>query len=975
MTLWLLALTLTIAALVPFAYGAQALPGVRQLALRSCTRRPRQALVVVVGVVLSTAIVTSAGAVGDSFRASVRRSAVTQLGPVDEEIVGVGLDRGRAIETAVQRARLSDTDGSLPLVALVATARGRDFVARVAQAQVIEIDFARAQRFGGNPSATGISGPTPTAGTAVISADLSEAIAIGPGHRVTISAFGTSRTFRIVRVLPRVGVAGLATPLSPPGSASLNLFVPPGTLASMLPASASTPNRAQAMPLSIVAISNTGRESGDARTSAAVTSELRAATSALGTAALETAVHPVKQQLLDDADQRSRSFADLFRAFGAFGALGGLLLLVLTFSILTRERGRSMAILRAQGLSRRDMVMALGLEGLAYTVVGVGIGVLGGLALASGVVAVARGVFDRPTSGAVELVFSTRTPTVVTAAALGFIVSFAVVIGTALVTSRRNIVRVMRRLPDPPSSRTSSALLASGVVASTVGLVTSVTGLVVANAAASVGGPALFALGVVVIFYTPTRARWLISIASAATIGWSALAITIVHRAFARLGAGVIVTEGLVLCSSALALSAVNYRALTRPLLARNRRRGLVFTLGFAYVRTAPRRTMLITAMYATVIFTFTFLVTIGQLYRDDTNDLARRLGGNSTIEITSNPADPIPPLDIAHVPGVDHVAATVATPAQLQTGAANRVAAASGNALDVTLVGFDDAFIGHGSPPLATTASQRPDASVYRAVAEDPSTALVGADLNADRVSGFAAGRLRIGDRIILRNQATGIARTLTVAGLVTAARYGGSDHLYVARTVVDQLLGGGARPNLLFVETHPGVNDDVLAAVIDGTHLANGTYARSFRRLARDGLSTRQQFLDISSGYTAIGLVAGLAGIAILMSDRVRERRDQISILRAFGFPAATLSRALQVETATIAIGATIVGALSALLLTWRLSTNGGLAQPLRFRLPVLTILVLTAIVLTASLLATWRAARRAARLPPAAALRAHD
>ena len=59
MTLWLLALALTIAALVPFAYGARAKPGVRQLALRSCTRRPRQALLVVLGVVLSTAIVTS----------------------------------------------------------------------------------------------------------------------------------------------------------------------------------------------------------------------------------------------------------------------------------------------------------------------------------------------------------------------------------------------------------------------------------------------------------------------------------------------------------------------------------------------------------------------------------------------------------------------------------------------------------------------------------------------------------------------------------------------------------------------------------------------------------------------------------------------------------------------------------------------------------------------------------------------------
>ena len=265
------------------------------------------------GAVLSTAIFTSASVVGESLRASVRRSAVTQLGPVDEEIVGVGPDRGPTIESAVDGARLSDIDGTLPLVALLATVRGHDFVARVAQAQVVEVDFPRAVRFGGNPSETGISGPTPTAGTAVISADLSEAIAIVPGHRVTISAFGTGADVSGRTACCRAsGVAGLATPLSPPGSASLNLFVPPGTLASMLPASASQPGSAQAVPLSIVAISNTGRESGDARKSAAVTTELRAATSAL-----DTAVHPVKQQLLDDADHRSRSFTDLFRASGS----------------------------------------------------------------------------------------------------------------------------------------------------------------------------------------------------------------------------------------------------------------------------------------------------------------------------------------------------------------------------------------------------------------------------------------------------------------------------------------------------------------------------------------------------------------------------------------------------------------------------------------------------------------------------------
>jgi ABC-type lipoprotein release transport system permease subunit len=225
------------------------------------------------------------------------------------------------------------------------------------------------------------------------------------------------------------------------------------------------------------------------------------------------------------------------------------------------------------------------------------------------------------------------------------------------------------------------------------------------------------------------------------------------------------------------------------------------------------------------------------------------------------------------------------------------------------------------------------------------------------------------------IRNPATGAARTVTVAGLVAAARYNGSDHLYVARTLVDQLLGARATSNLLFVETDARVNNDVLAAIVDGTHLANGAYARSFERLARQSVSTRRQFLDVSAGYAATGLIAALTGIAIVMIDRVRERRRQISTLRAFGCRGATISRACRVETAVIALEGTIIGIVCGLLLTWRLSSSGGLGQRLPFAIPVFLLLLIAAVVVATSLAAATVPARRASRLEPAAVLRADD
>ena len=971
MTLLILAIV-AIAYSAPLVYIAIARPGLRLLAWRPSIRRPGQAVLVVSGAVLATAIVTSASVLGESLRASVRRSAVTQLGPVDEEILGVGLDRGGAIQSAIDRVRSTDVGSTLSLLGLVTTVRGRDFIPRVAQAQVLEVDFAKASGFGGDPSATGITGGTPTGDEAVLSTDLSDLIAIRPRHRVTVYAFGTTRTFRIARLLPRVGIAGLATPLAPSGSESFNIFVPPGTFAGMLAeqararASADTGNGPEAMPVSIVAVSNRETGSGDRRTSAAVTTQLRAATNGL---AVE--VHPVKQQILDDADRRSRSFTELFRAFGFFGAAGGILLLILTFSILARDRVRSMGILRAQGLSRRDTVAALALEGWLYTLAGIAVGALGGVGLGAGALLVARHLFASPVAGGVELVFSARIASLGAGCAIGLIIALSVVLGAAVIVSRRNIVRVMRRMDDPTPGPSGSVSIPAGAGLGVAGVVIGTTGVLIANPVATLTGPVLSALGVVMILYTPARARSLISIASLSLFAWALLAITIVRDAFTGIGTGVIVAEGFVTTSCAIALVAVNHNELIRPFIARPARRAPAFTLGLAYARTARLRTVLVTGMIATVLFTLTLLVTIRQLYGNDVRDLGRRLGGHSTIEITSDPVRPVPLADVARLDGVAHVTATVAMRAQIHTALAP-IAGSAGDALDVTVVGFDDSFIGHGAPPLAGSGEED---AIYRTVAGDPTKVLVGADLNADPLSGFPGGRLRIGDRMTMRNPATGATRTVTVAGLVAAARYNGSDHLYVSRTLVDQLLGIRATSNLLFVDTDANVNDDVLAAIVDGTHLANGAYARSFERLARESVSTRRQFLDVSAGYAAIGLIAALTGIAIVMIDRVRERRRQISTLRAFGCRVATVRRACRVETAVIAFEGTMIGSVCGSLLAWRLSSSGALGQRLPFAIPVVPLLLIAAVVVATSLGAATVSARRAARLEPARILRADD
>ncbi len=942
MSNWIVPLV-AVACSVPFVVLAVRASGSRDLAVAYARRRPRQALLVCSGIVVATAMFVSAVLVGDSLRASIRQSVTEQLGPIDQEVVRPGTDPA-PIDAAITHATAGQNVKTLPMVASITTVRGRDFIARVAQAQVVEVDFAAAQRFAGGPGPSGMVGNTPTGDTAVMSADLSDALAVAETHRVTVYAFGQSRTFTISQTLPRRGIAGIRTPLSPAGSLSYNLFVPLGTLESMRAAS-SNADPGQATPEAVVAVAHAQ--------SASAANAVQSAARVVG-----ADVRPVRQQTLDDADRRSRSITDLFRSFAFFGAFAGFALLVLALGALGRDRVRSTAALRAHGLSRRGVVGALTLEGWFYALVGTAFGVLFGWGLGEMVVVIARHVFEDGNAPNVELAFSARLSSFVDAAAVVFLLALATILTTAVIASRRNVVSAMRGISkpfrlSPPLRRGIGAALALA------GVVLLVVGLARPAGVAAIAGVPLLAIGGVLFAGEPAYRRWVIGVVGGAVLVWSLVLVDLVPKAWTTLSGSLIVVEGLVLTSALLGILATQ---LERPRLGRSSHRRRATALASMYARQPSWRTILVAATYATLLFMVTVLITVRGLYERDTNNLAHRMGGESSLEVTSNAAAPVSEADVARLPGVVGVKAATAIPAQLTTAGASQTR-------DVTAVGIDDSWVNSSSPPLASSAATTADP--YAVVVHDPSRVLVGADLYADAQSGFPRGVPHVGDHIQVFVPATGASRTLTVAGIVEAARYDGADHVYVARSVVDDLLGKPAVPNLLFVDTESSTNPSVLAAIIDGTHLENGTYARAFVRLAHDSNIAQAQFLDISAGYAAVGLVAAIIAIGIVMIDRVRERRRQLASLRALGASSALVRRSVRIEAALIAFTGMLSGVVCGVVLTWRFDRINAFTAARGVYVPWLPLAVAVVAVLIASVGAATAAARGMSRLQPARVL----
>ncbi|HEX6702782.1 MAG TPA: hypothetical protein VF101_18795, partial [Gaiellaceae bacterium] len=224
----MLALALSILVTVPFAWVLTRRRVLRRLALRNATRRPKEGLLVVLGSLLGAAIITGSFVVGDTMDSSIRQLARAHLGPIDELVVADGRSQWTDLISRLGPARSGQIDGVLPLARLDAAAvsSSSGTLRTAPHSQVVMVDFAAARGFGGDPHATGISGPTPSGDEIAITRDLADELDVGPGGVIDVYAYGAATHLVVASVLLRRGVAGFWLDEEPQ---SLNVFVAPET--------------------------------------------------------------------------------------------------------------------------------------------------------------------------------------------------------------------------------------------------------------------------------------------------------------------------------------------------------------------------------------------------------------------------------------------------------------------------------------------------------------------------------------------------------------------------------------------------------------------------------------------------------------------------------------------------------------------------------------------------------------------------
>ena len=193
------------------------------------------------------------------------------------------------------------------------------------------------------------------------------------------------------------------------------------------------------------------------------------------------------------------------------------------------------------------------------------------------------------------------------------------------------------------------------------------------------------------------------------------------------------------------------------------------------------------------------------------------------------------------------------------------------------------------------------------------------------------------------------------------------------VNRRVLDKLNGEPVRPQSFYAKVSPGADVGETAQALERAMLSSGLNATPLSEVFAAGQAFLRGILALFQGFLALGLVVGIAGLGVVSSRSVVERRQQIGVLRAIGYPSGTVALLFVLEANFIALTGILVGGVTGLILGDKtIGQAYDLATQQSFPTPWLTIAAMLVATWLVSLLTTVLPAWQASRIYPAEALR---
>lgn len=1016
----LMMILLGLLALIFLGVGLTALryPLPFRLGVRNIPRRKSQTMLIVVGLALSTLIITSALGIGDTINYSVKVEVYDRLGGIDQEIGLVAAEAAAGFSFSAAPNTETDTAQWFAATTAATVAALVDGVTLDAAAPIIVqtlpvfnsrsnlSEAAATIRAIGEITGDGLTLPVGLTTLAddelLVNQSLAEALAVNIGDELMLVK-GRPTPFLVAGIIPDGELAGAT----------------PGVIWRLQQAQSFF---AQPEQITAIVVSNQGdRETGAALTEAAI--------SKLEPVVGELIISPVKADQLAAAADSASFITTLFITFGTFSIFSGLLLIFLIFSVLAAERKSELGMSRAVGLQRSDLIRQFVSEGLAYNFLASAIGALLGVGAA---ILLAQGIASLLADSTLNIIPRVSLRSALIGYSLGLVITFVTVSISAIRISQVNIIAAIRdlNLPTLPREsqwvlflhpflvwRAAAAKAGQGnrrealrlfLLAGPKAVLNFWGGLLARGPVLLVGGYALAYVGVNLAGQLGVYAMGvsLFIIGLGQLMSWLGLPERV---AYSFVGLGLILywalptrdsgaladlnrnpgdffISGLFLVGGAIVLFLYNADSLLNlfaGLLGRFGRLLPVARVAIAYPVMNKGRTATTLAMFSLIIFTLVSTITITNTFSNFLDPISG--SGDYDVLVQANPFNPISAADLETAVATLVAEGDIAVPEVIASVVFAPVKAQSAEmdaAAPYAINGVDETFFATHRLELSGWANGYGSAAeVWAAVQQDASLILIdnfsvdrGGDPTAQQnegafaVNSISAAASRFDPVKVMITGADGTAYEFTIIGLIGSAPnfFGATMNQDAAARL------GYEQPSRFFLRLPEGSSARAAANAIESQFSRSGLQTSLPKEQLEASRASIRSIFYLIQGFIGLGLFIGIAALGVVTIRAVVERRQQIGVLRAIGFSQGMVQNVFLFEGIFVSGLAAIIGYGLALTFAYNLYLQVAADQGLAFLPPWPALAGIGVAIVIASLLTAWLPARATAKVVIADALR---
>ncbi len=962
-----------------------------KIAARNLGRRRRNTAIVVAGLLVGTAIVTSSLVIGDTMEFIFDNTVYQQLHTIDELIhTPAGNQTAGELfsyfpESDYENLSQARDLGQIPSVdALVPsvfeTAPLKNTATQITEPNAIlwGLDPEASKELGDFKSVSGglIDEETvlSTPFDVIINERLADSIDAEVGDFIIVyhikfnplypsipNVLPGNRTFHVAEIAKNEGKANFLN--------GMNVFVELNLLQTQVN---------EIGRINLIAVSNEGGVQTGADKTNTATAEIENALGPEGRSRLE--VEAVKQENLDFVSTASEMIAEVFWIMGIFSIVAGIILVINIFVMLAEERKPEMGVSRALGMKKVHLIQTYLFEGSAYALIAAFLGTFVGLIIAYAMIAAFGAVFggaDFGAAGRFEIPFHFEIESLIVGFSIGVIITFLTVLLASWVVSRLNIVRAIRSIPEPVGGKPSLKLLAASLLLTVIGILLTYQGYVQLSGGLFYTGPCLFLLGGAMAATRWVRPRITYSVSSALILFWTLAPIEWVSDM--ESGMEMFVLSGLFLVLAAILLlmmnSGVLLRILTR-ILASRRRTVPVMRIALSYPMKKRFRTGMTLAMFALIIFTVTVIAMISSFQANSVESTYLEEAGGYDIIGLGNPSNPI----------TDIKASIASSPTlagrfdEISTLSWNRVPAYAEDegpesSYTNNMYGADDDFLDNNDFTFySIMEGYNSPEEVWDALRTDSTKIVVDGTVGTtmeygpEMIGGLSAD---VGDEVIIQHQSGPI--NMTIIGIMDQSLF--FQGMIVSNDTATQLFGY-QYPFAYFFTASDSDPENVenLSKELRKEFLGMATV--NIKGIIADFLEIASSIMNLFQVYLGLGLVVGIAGLGIITVRSVVERTNEIGVMRAIGYKRKMIRNTFIMEISFISILGITVGVLLGVALSYYIygdffGETGSFGDFLSL-IPYVNLILITLVALIFTLLATISSAFRASRIIPAEALR---